>query len=213
MARLEVTGWTAGSRETAVRDWVRRRLGTVDHEIRVARAARMIFNLTARWHALGAAESKLLVLAALVHDVGRALGEKKHAARGAEMILASQGLKLGETDRRRLAYLTRHHKGKPPEAAEDGFLDPRQEDPEAMRKLLGMLRAADGLDSRWRGGPRLVMTIEAVRVLAIYGYVEGDAAEAEAVYGRRKKFSLLEEALGCRVRTSWFGMKEMGMVG
>ncbi len=60
------------SREILVREWVRRRLGTVAHELRVARVAGMIFQLTKRWHGLTRAEQSAVAVddgAQLVHDV------------------------------------------------------------------------------------------------------------------------------------------------
>src|SRR4051794_11717300 len=104
MSRLEVP--VLLEKEIAVRDWVRRRLGSVAHELRVARVAKMIFSLTRQWHGLGATECRLLGLGALAHDVGRCMGEKRHARNGAEMVLADRWLPLGEVERRRVAYLT-----------------------------------------------------------------------------------------------------------
>ncbi len=107
MTRLAITGMDArdsakgASRETPkealVRDWVRRKLGRIDHELRVARLARHLFELTHRWHGLGHAERRLLVLGSLVHDVGRAIEDKGHARHGARMILDSTGLPVNET--------------------------------------------------------------------------------------------------------------------
>jgi exopolyphosphatase/pppGpp-phosphohydrolase len=186
-----------------VRDWVRRRLGSVAHELRVARVAGMIFAVTRRWHGLGTADSRLLTLGALVHDVGRCFGEKKHAQNGAQMVMKDKWLPLSESDRRRVAYLTRYHKGKVPAAGEDEILDPVADDVKTMRVLLAILRAADGLDSRSMGGPNLVLSLRN-RTVQIHGYVEMDLSEASRVFGRKKKVALLEEELGCEVITEWF---------
>lgn len=195
-----------------VRDWVRRRLGSVAHELRVARVARMLFALTRRWHGLGAAECRLLTLGALVHDVGRCLGEKRHAQNGAAMILDEARLPLGEAERRRVAYLTRHHKGKVPATGEDAILDRAADDLRTMRILLAILRSADGLDSRTAGGPNLVLSVRG-RTMQIHGYVEMALAEAARLYGRPKKLALLEEVLECQVKTEWFPMESGLLVG
>jgi hypothetical protein len=211
--RMSRLGWIEPqSKEAMVRDWVRRRLGSVEHELRVARVARTLFGLSRRWHGLGVEESKLLGLGVLVHDVGRVWGEKKHEERGARMIWEGRGLELDGAERRRLAYLTRYHKGWVPGLWEDGILDRDEDEGFSLRVLLGILRAADGLDSRTLGGPQLVIGVRGAehgaRVVAIQGYV-GDAGKAEAVYGRRKKFRLLEEMLGCAVETEWLEAKRM----
>ncbi len=208
MSRLEAP--ILLDKQIIARDWVRRRLGSVAHELRVARVAKMLFSLTRRWHGLGAADCRLLVLGALVHDVGRCMGDKKHAYNGAQMVMKDKWLPLGESDRRRVAYLTRHHKGKVPAVGEDGILDSACDDLESMRILLALLRAADGLDSRTQGGPNLVLTLHG-RIVQIHGYVEMDVTEAGRLFGRGKKMALLEEALDCQVRTEWFST-EMGVL-
>ena len=118
---------------------------------------------------------------------------------------------LTPTTRRRLAYLTRYHRGRVPEAGEEEILEHRGADHGfAMRVLLGILRAADSLDSRSCEPPRLVITVNR-RVLTIYGYLEGNVAAMHL--GRRKKLKLLEEALQCEVRTEWFGTEGAALVG
>src|ERR1041384_8088723 len=119
-------------KEAALRDWVRRKLGAVEHELRVADAARMLFALTRRWHQLGTAEGNLLVMAAIVHDVGRAFGEDNHARIGSEMILENE--RLSPNDRRRLAFLTRYHRGRVPERGAEEILE-KGDDLGAMRVL------------------------------------------------------------------------------
>src|SRR5262249_40046689 len=106
----------------------------------------------------------------------------------ARMIAKARWLPLDADERRRLAYLTRYHRGAVPEACEEGILDPRHDDVEAVTVLLGLLRAADTLDSRRLGAPRLVMSARATgrgRLVTIGGYVP-DAEEAGQVFGKRK---------------------------
>ncbi len=225
MTRLAITGMDArdsskgASRETPkealVRDWARRKLGRIDHELRVARLARHLFELTHRWHGLGHAERRLLVLGSLVHDVGRAIEDKGHARHGARMILDSMGLPVNETERRRIAYLTRYHRGRVPEMGDEEILQhdesDTREDVANLRVLLGLLRASDALDSRSAEAPRLILTLRD-RNLSIRGYVEGDAQSAAELFGGPKKFRLLEETLNCEVRTEWFSTEVVTLV-
>jgi exopolyphosphatase/pppGpp-phosphohydrolase len=208
---LGITDTDLFSKESSVREWVRRKLGGVAHELRVARVAEMLFQLTRRWHDLGRAESRLLTLAALVHDVGRAQGEAGHAKAGARMLLENTSLPLTETERRRLAFLIRHHRGRVPEVGAERYLDRDADNGFIMRTLLGLLRAADTLDSRSLGSPQLVATVRD-RVVTIYGYIAGDAAVAAASLGKPKKFRLLESMLDCRVQTEWFSTDRLAMV-
>ena len=199
------------SRELHLREWVRRKLGGVGHELRVARVAEMLFHLTRRWHELGRGECRLLTMGALVHDVGRAEGEDGHAKAGARMVMENTSLPLTEGERRRLAFMARHHRGRVPEEGEECYLDREADHGGVMRILLGLLRAADALDSRTGEAPQLVATIRG-RQMTIFGYVAGDAEAAAATLGRPKKFRLLEATLGCEVQMEWFSTDRLALV-
>lgn len=208
MSRIAPLG--LAGKEAALREWVRRKLGVVDHELRVARIAETLFFLTTRWHNLGGAERRTLVMGALVHDVGRSVEDEGHERHGTRMLLDDTSLPLGDTERRRIAFLVRHHKGRVPEKGEEAILDARldAEDLERLRILLGLLRAADGLDSRWRAPPRLVVSVHG-RELRIQGFVRH---KVEASLGRPKKMRLLAETLRCAVTVEWHCMDAVALV-
>ena len=199
------------SKETWLREWTRRKLGGIGHELRVGRIGQMLFDMTGRWHGLGLAESRLLAHAALVHDVGKAEGTEDHARRGAEMIKTCGSLPVGDAERRRLAFLTRYHRGRVPAAGLEEYLEHGADDVRVMRIVLGLLRAADALDSRSMEPPQLVVTIRG-RALSVHGYVKGDGEVARAQLGKAKKFRLMEETLACKVSTVWVGSDEMELV-
>jgi exopolyphosphatase/guanosine-5'-triphosphate,3'-diphosphate pyrophosphatase len=198
-------GCDATSKEAAVARWVSRRLGAVVHERQVAAVASSLFDLTRPLHGLSAGDRRLLRLGALVHDVGRAVDKAEHPSVGAAMLLdAGAALPLSATERRRLAYLTAHHKGDVPPAGDDRILCPT-DDADRMIRLLALLRAADALDSRSLETPRLVFALggrtpRALPLeLRVHCYLHADTPKARKVYRRRKKFRLLEDLLGCRV--------------
>ncbi len=177
--------------------WVQRRLGTLDHERRVAEIADTLFRLTGPRHDLGFAHRRVLALAAMVHDVGRVDGEHGHEILGARMILRDESLPLKGAERRALAFMTRYHRGIVPEPGRDRILL-ESDDHEPLRLTLALLRAADAMDSRSLESPRLVFALRG-RLLRIGCYLDVDSAKARKVYSRRKKFRLLEELLDCRV--------------
>ena len=181
----------------ALQRWAQRRLGSLDHERRVADIAATMFTLTSPRHELDAAHRRLLAMAAMVHDVGRVDGVDGHEVAGAKMILRDESLPLSGAERRALAYLTRYHRGPVPDAACDRILN-ESDDDDGLRVTLALLRAADALDSRSLESPRLVFAMRG-RALRIACYLDTDSAKARRVYSRRKKFRLLEELLGCRV--------------
>ena len=181
----------------AVQRWTQRRLGTLDHERRVAEIAQTLFTLTSPRHELDGVHRRLLAMAATVHDVGRVDGEDGHEVVGAKMVLRDESLPLTAAERRALAYLTRYHRDPVPDAGFDRILA-ESDDHDALRVTLALLRAADALDSRSLESPRLVFALRG-RALRIACYLDTDSAKARRVYSRRKKFRLLEELLGCRV--------------
>jgi exopolyphosphatase/pppGpp-phosphohydrolase len=201
----------------AVEQWVRRRLGSVAHELRVAEIGATVFELTSPLHALHAArDARLLRLAALVHDVGRSVDDAEHPARGAAMLLSDASLPLTIAERRALAYLTLYHRGAVPALGDDDVLHP-DDDCEGLLTLLGMLRCADGLDSRSLESPRLVFALLAAErsrraTLRVTCYLQSDSEKVRRVYQRPKKFRLLEQTLGCRVEVDVASAQALRMV-
>jgi len=181
----------------AMRRWVHRRLGTIEHEDRVVQIAGQLLRLTAGRHRLISADLRLLGLAAIVHDVGRSVNDETHPREGARMLLREPRLPINDDERRWLAYLTRYHRGSVPELGHDGML--RRSDPKArLFLLLAFLRAADALDSRSAETPQLDYSLQG-RKLRVFCHLEDPTAKVCRVYTRRKKFRLLEELLHLRV--------------
>ena len=205
--RVNLFNAKARARRAAVEKWVRRRLGAIDHELRVEEIAGTVFDLTAPLHDLGrGADARLLALASLVHDVGRAVDEAEHPAHGAAMLLSDESLPLSAAERRALAYLTLYHRGAVPPAGGDDVLHP-EDDHDGLLKVLALLRCADGLDSRSLESPRLVFALLADHgapcpLLRVTCYLQTDSAKVRRVYERRKKFRLLEQTLDCRVEVA-----------
>ncbi len=81
-----------------------------------------------------------------------------------------------------------------PDAGHDDVLV-RGDDAERMRVILALLRAADALDGRVVQSPQLVFALIG-QTLKVTCYLNEECPKARRVYGRRKKFRLLEEVLG-----------------
>ena len=177
--------------------WVRRRIGPIDHERRVLQIAGAFFDLTHDLHKLDRRAHWALSAAALVHDVGRCVDPKDHARIGAEMVLSEPSIKLPSTARRWLAYLTLYHRGPVPELGADEILRPA-DDRLAMLKVLGLLRAADTLDSRSIEPPRLLF-MRRDRNLEVSCLLREPCDRAEKAFCRPKKYRLMEQTIGCTV--------------
>jgi exopolyphosphatase/guanosine-5'-triphosphate,3'-diphosphate pyrophosphatase len=184
-------------REHACARWARRHLGRIDHERRVMNIATTFFDLLDDLHGLDESHRRLLRVGAIVHDVGRSIDDRRHPSIGAAMILEDESLPLSAQDRRRVAYLARHHRGAVPQVGFDELLQSGDER-KAMRRILAILRAADSFDSRNLTPPRLIVARKGRR-LRITCFIQGPPPKARKIFGKRKKFRLLEELLGCRV--------------
>jgi len=198
MAAMTTRGLFATDCEVRAARWVQRKLGTCQHERRVLAIASRLYDLTRPVLKLGMAENRLLRLASLVHDVGRCVSEKNHPQDGAQMLMDTTAIELSPLDRRALSFLTRYHRGAVPPAHKEDYLrtaDPRT----SLRAVLALLRVADALDSRRIVSPRLTFTMDG-RSLCIHCQVDGDLRAARRVYGRRKKFRMLESLLGMPIR-------------
>jgi exopolyphosphatase/guanosine-5'-triphosphate,3'-diphosphate pyrophosphatase len=181
----------------SVRRWATGRLGAIRHERRVSSIAVALANATASLQPLDKSQVRLLKLAALVHDVGRCVSDKRHPEIGAKMLLEDDSLPLRNRERRALAYLTMYHRDAVPEVGEDMILR-GSDDPAGMRVILAYLRAADALDSRSLPSPGIGVSLRRGR-LQITCRLREDCEKSRRVFSRRKKFKLLEEVLGCRI--------------
>lgn len=181
----------------ALERWVLVELGSVAHERRVTEIASRLFDLTWPLHGMSRSERRLLRMAAMVHDVGRSIDDDTHPLQGARMLLQTDHLPLESSERRALAYLTRHHRGKVPELGAGEFLR-RNDDAETLRMVLALLRSADALDGRTLESPRLSFELIG-RSLNIACHLQGNSPKARKSYLRMKKHRLMEELFDCRV--------------
>lgn len=203
---------------TSLERWTQRRLGSIDHERRVVELATDLFDIARPMHGLEPRDLRLLRWAATVHDVGRSICDATHPQDGATLIRREKSLPLAPAERRQLAYLTLHHRGKVPAAGKDSVLLASDE-PDRMLRILALLRAADGLDNRSlrrsrETAPHIVFGLthrSAQRpTLQINCYGGEWSRKALHVYGRRKKFKLLEELLKIRVDPQLISLSAYG---
>jgi exopolyphosphatase/pppGpp-phosphohydrolase len=179
-----------------IETWVARRMGDIGHERRVRALSTNLFDLTADRHDLRADWRRLLELAAVVHDVGRSIDDDGHELLGADLLMHAS-LPLPESDRRILACLTRHHRGKPPAHGSEQFLT-RRHDRGAVRMLLALLRTADTLDNRNLTSPTIRFALGPNK-LKIHCHLESDSLKARQIYRRRGKFRMIEDLLDLRI--------------
>jgi exopolyphosphatase/pppGpp-phosphohydrolase len=169
-----------------------------NHERRVASIAVRLFDLLAAQHQLGRDYRNVLRIAALLHDAAKPDGARGHHVRGAEMLLADPSLRLSQWQRRACAFLVRYHRGAIPPRGQEEILV-RGDGRRRLRMLLALLRAADGLDSRRQWASAIIVRRKS-DTLRIRCLVEENPCEFRERFNKRRKFALLHETLGLRVR-------------
>jgi exopolyphosphatase/guanosine-5'-triphosphate,3'-diphosphate pyrophosphatase len=167
------------------------------HSRQVARLALALFDATASLHRLEPADRELLEHAALLHDIGQHVAAESHHKHTAYLI---QNARLDGFDREEvaaLAALARYHRRSEPRDTHEPFASLSPERRERVTRLAGLLRVADGLDYGHTGA------VEALEVTIVRGAVriglrpQGDLELA--LWGARRKRTLLERVLGKRV--------------
>lgn len=167
------------------------------HEAHVANLALQLFDRLRDVHALEPADRDVLFAAALLHDIGRAIGESSHHKHSAYIIRNSAlaGWRADEIEL--IAVLARYHRRSLPKPTHPEFT---LADAVRRRKigiLGGILRVADGLDCRHLGVVSDVTARTLGTRLEIVACAEQDVTTevASAIF----KSDMLARALGMPV--------------
>jgi exopolyphosphatase/guanosine-5'-triphosphate,3'-diphosphate pyrophosphatase len=164
----------------------------VPHVHQVQRIAAWLFEALRPFHGLGDVEERLLLAAALLHDVGYPADPPDHHKASARVIRTHLGAPFDEREVDLIALVARYHRRTPPKLKHRRYagLD------EAARRLVcwlaGILRIADGLDRSHAGA------VAAVTTARIDGRLEivAEGAREEDLRGATRKRDLLERILG-----------------
>jgi len=168
------------------------------HARQDARLATRLFDLTADLHGLDDEERRLLLFAALLHDVGYVEGYEGHHKTSYERIMAAALPGLSDRQKLMVALVARYHRGAAPSPGHRGYdlLEPHERD--KVTCLGALLRLADGLDRTHTG---------AVRGLDLerYGgelfvWVRCPAGCDEELWAGEKKGRLLGQLFGLQVK-------------
>jgi len=188
---------TQDVRERSVRDAVARYGDTIGHGEQVSRLALALFDGTRGLHRLAAQDRELLHFAALLHDVGHHVEQRRHHKHSYYLVKNAelQGFDPEEIDE--IALLCRYHRRGAPKADHEEWKGVPAGERERLLTLIGILRVADGLD---RGHAATVDAIKVtVRRQAVLLQVVGKDAVELDVWGARNKVDVLEECLARRI--------------
>jgi exopolyphosphatase/guanosine-5'-triphosphate,3'-diphosphate pyrophosphatase len=190
-----VSGLT--EREQAALERVLATTAWVPHHVRqVQRIAGWLFALLHQFHGLGPEDEKVLLGAALLHDVGYPTDPPSHHKASARAIRAQLADPFTDQEVDRIALVARYHRGALPKIAHRRYAALSSAERRTVVWLAGMLRVADGLDRAHREA------VQGLSARLIDGQlellIEGEDLDEDCAGGTRKR-ELLERALGMPV--------------
>ena len=117
-----------------------------DHALRVGALALQLFDDLQPLHAMGNTERIWLRAAAILHDIGKSEGRKRHHKAARDIILNSPELSFRWEERFVIALIARYHRGPPPRRRHAYFGELEADGQLCVARLAALLRLADGLD-------------------------------------------------------------------
>ena len=117
-----------------------------EHATHVARLAGSLFDQLQKVHRLDAADRRMLLAAAVLHDVGIFIGHKKHHKHSLYVISQSEIPEFTPREIGVIANVARYHRKGVPAPHHDAYTGLDSEDRERVVKLASLLRIADALD-------------------------------------------------------------------
>ncbi len=187
-------------RRRSVLDLARRCAWHQTHSEQVARVCMELFDQTKPVHKLGTADRELIEYATLLHDIGWHIGRDRHHKHSMYLILNGGLIGFTHQEVRVIANIARYHRKARPKLNHRAFARLSASARRTVEIGAGLLRVADGLD---RSHSSVVSSVKCKlrkKRLEISVKSKGDA-ELE-IWGARKKFTLLAEALERTVRIS-----------
>lgn len=167
------------------------------HALHVARLAGSLFDQLPKVHKLEAADRRMLLAAAVLHDIGVYVGYKKHHKHSLYLISQSEIPEFTPREIDIIANLARYHRKGVPAAHHDHFTQLSEEDRDRVVRLASILRVADALDREH------IQAVSSVRVQLQKDrctlLLEGTGDLLLERWALRRKVNLFEDAFGLKV--------------
>jgi exopolyphosphatase/guanosine-5'-triphosphate,3'-diphosphate pyrophosphatase len=120
------------------------------HAVHVARLAGSLYDQLGPVHGMGDRERRLLVAAALLHDIGGVVSLKSHHKHALYLIARSELSGFSAREMFIVGTIARYHRKAPPSPLHHEFAQLSLSDRHRVRLLAGLLRIADALDKEHR---------------------------------------------------------------
>jgi exopolyphosphatase/guanosine-5'-triphosphate,3'-diphosphate pyrophosphatase len=167
------------------------------HATHVSRLAGSLFDQLQAVHRLGPAERRLLLAAAVLHDVGIFVGYKKHHKHSLYIISQSEIPEFTPRETELIANVARYHRKGVPAAHHEAFTRLAADDRDRVVRLASLLRIADALDREHLQGVKEVRaTVSKSRLLL---EIDGTGDLLLERWALRRKGGLFADTFGLEV--------------
>ncbi len=168
------------------------------HGVQVARLAASLFDQLELLHGMGRDERRLLVTAALLHDIGQFISFKRHHKHSLYLLTHSELPGISPREMLVIANLARYHRKRHPHLDHPEFAALAPADQERVRRLAAILRLADAMDREHMQRVRLVRARPEGDELVLM--IEGEGDLLLEKWALKKKSGLFSEVYGRQVR-------------
>ncbi|MBV9774472.1 MAG: Ppx/GppA family phosphatase [Gemmatimonadetes bacterium] len=176
----------------------RRYLFDEAHAVHVARLAGSLFEQLREVHGLGSADRRVLLGAAVLHDVGGYVSRKRHHKHSLYLISQSELPGFAPEEIWLVANVARYHRKGEPTTDHDSFARLSPEERERVTRMAALLRIADALDREHQ------QNVAAVRARVEKGRLvleaEGTGDLLLERWALRQKAGLFARVFGMEVR-------------
>jgi exopolyphosphatase / guanosine-5'-triphosphate,3'-diphosphate pyrophosphatase len=176
----------------------RRYLFDEAHGAHVCRLATSLYDQLREQHGLGASERRILLAAAMLHDIGSFISYKRHHKHSFYLISNSELPGLKPREILLAATVARYHRKAEPAADHEPYNVLNRAEQELVRRLAALLRLADALDRDHCQRVQRVVAARAGKELVLQLDGAGDLLLER--WSLQRRADLFESEFGLRVR-------------
>lgn len=180
------------------------------HGVHVERLSLSLFDQLADMHHLDARDRTLLAAAAVLHDVGRHIDDRKHHKHSYYLISQSEIFGLSKAEVGIVAQVARYHRKAEPRLKHPAYAALAVPDRDRVDRLSALLRVADALDRQHKSKVHAVRCVRSAGRVRLELAVEGDIDLEE--WAVERKGGLFERLFGHKVELAANHKLPMGRV-
>lgn len=189
----------SGELEAAAVALGRRHLFDEAHARQVTRLTLRLYDALHPLHELSEVDRRILMAAAILHDVGKFVSTRKHHKHSRYLIRHAELPGLSRVEVNLAALVARYHRGSRPKKSQKGYGSLETGDRKRVKKLAALLRVGDALDRDHTQEVREMTVVCNDEEVALHLLSDGDALLGSWSLDRKGK--LFERVFGRRLHS------------